>query len=99
MSEPSKEYDYVIVGGGLAGCVLARRLSDKYSSSSILVVEAGGRPEDNPLIGPPLVSFGFQFSDIDWAYKSVPQKHLGGRPAYQTGGKFQGTVIGLAHIG
>jgi choline dehydrogenase-like flavoprotein len=49
MSGPSTAYDYVIVGGGIAGCVLARRLSDEHPSSSILVIEAGGRPEGHPL--------------------------------------------------
>lgn len=88
MSAPNTtQYDYIIAGGGLAGSVLARRLADKYPSSSILLVEAGGRPEGHPLIGPPLACFAAHFSDLDWAYTSVPQKHLGGKSEYQAGGE------------
>ncbi|KAF8888747.1 hypothetical protein BD779DRAFT_1611207 [Infundibulicybe gibba] len=70
-----KKFDYIIAGGGLAGSVLARRLADKYPSSSVLVIEAGGRPEGHPLIGPPMACFATHFSELDWAYFSVPQKH------------------------
>ena len=87
MSEPGTSYDYVIAGGGLAGSVVARRLADKYSSASILVLEAGGRPEGHPLIGSPFACFAAHFSDIDWAYFSVPQQHLSCKPVYQAGGK------------
>jgi choline dehydrogenase-like flavoprotein len=87
MSNANKSYDYIIVGGGLAGSVLTRRLSDKYPNSSILVIEAGQRPEGHPLIGPPMACFGAHGSDIDWAYLSVPQKHWGNKPAYQAGGE------------
>lgn len=84
--QPNAKYDYIISGGGLAGSVLARRLADKYPSSSILIIEAGKRPEGHPLIGPPLACFQAHFSDIDWAYMSVPQKFSGGKPSYQAGG-------------
>jgi NAD(P)-binding Rossmann-like domain len=86
MAEASTTYDYIIVGGGLAGSVLARRLADKYPSSTILLLEAGGRPEGDPLIGPPLACFASHFSDIDWAYNTIPQQHLGGKQVYQAGG-------------
>jgi choline dehydrogenase-like flavoprotein len=89
MSAPTTtQYDYIIAGGGIAGSVLARRLADKYPSSSILLVEAGGRPEGHPLIGPPMAAFAAHQSDLDWKYMSVPQKHLGGTPKYLTAGRF-----------
>ena len=85
------QYDYIVAGGGIAGSVITRRLAEKYPSSNILVIEAGGRAEGHPLIGPPLACFGAHFSDIDWAYMTVPQKHLGGRQAYQPAGDFSVT--------
>jgi len=89
MSAPiSTQYDYVIAGGGLAGSVLARRLADKYPYASTLLIEAGGRPDGHPLIGPPLAAFAAHFSDLDWKYMSVPQKHLGGKPGYQGAGEY-----------
>jgi len=89
MSTPTTtQYDYIIAGGGIAGSVLARRLADKYPSSSVLLVEAGGRPEGHPLIGPPMAAFAARLSDLDWKYMSVPQKHLGGTPEYLSAGGF-----------
>lgn len=87
MSQQNPSYDYIIAGGGIAGSVLARRLADKYPTLSILLLEAGIRPEGHPLIGPPLACFAAHFSEIDWKYSTVPQKHLGGKIAYQAGGK------------
>ncbi|KAF8582561.1 GMC oxidoreductase [Ramaria rubella] len=86
MFQSNTKFDYIIAGGGLAGCVVTRRLADKYSDSSFLIIEAGGRPEGHPLLGS-LASYATHFTDIDWAYFSVPQKHLGNRAIYQTGGK------------
>jgi choline dehydrogenase-like flavoprotein len=89
MSAPTTtQYDYIIAGGGIAGSVLTRRLADKYPSSSVLLIEAGGRPEGHPLIGSPLAVYDAYLSDIDWKYMSVPQKHLGGKPRYQGAGMF-----------
>ncbi|XP_065297859.1 alcohol dehydrogenase [acceptor]-like [Dermacentor albipictus] len=66
------EYDYVIVGGGSAGCVLANRLSaDK--SKMVLLIEAGGMENaftQIPLFAPILIGGGF-----DWQYHPQPQEH------------------------
>ena len=94
MSTPTAtQHDYIIVGGGISGSVLARRLADKYPSSSILLIEAGGRPEGHPLIGPPLASFVAANSDIDWGYQTAPQKHLGGRTKYQGAGELSDSFL------
>lgn len=83
----SKVFDYIICGGGISGCVLAARLSQKYPSRSILLLEAGPCPEGHPLIGPPMACYAAHRSELDWNYMSVPQKHWGRKPAYQSAGK------------
>ena len=51
-------YDYIIVGGGLAGCVLGARLREKMHNSSILIIEAGPDCVGHPLTSQPLACFG-----------------------------------------
>jgi choline dehydrogenase-like flavoprotein len=79
--------DYIIIGGGIAGCTLATRLAQTNASLSILLLEAGGDPNGHPLTSAPLASFAAHYSDIDYAYKTVPQQHLDNRSCYQAGGK------------
>lgn len=70
-STPLKEADYIIVGGGLAGCTLASRLSRGNPSLSILLIEAGQDAKGHPLTSAPLASFGAHYSELDWAYSTV----------------------------
>ncbi len=69
-------FDYIMVGAGTAGCVVARRLLE-HTEASVLLVEAGP-PYPSVLLDPPLpgMKFGRGFS---WAQKSIPQTRLGGR--------------------
>jgi len=64
-------YDYVIVGAGSAGCVLANRLSAK-PSNRVLLLEAGG-PDDSPLVHTPAMMAMLQDTRFDWRYRTVPQ--------------------------
>lgn len=73
------EFDYVIVGCGAAGCVLADRLS-RDPGTSVLVLEAGPA-ELPPEVDDPTAWVRLLGSDIDWKYESVPQMGLGGRAA------------------
>ncbi len=67
----AKAYDYVIVGGGTAGCVLASRLSED-PSVSVLVIEAG--KEGGGLNGRIPLTFTKMFrTDVDWDYTTTPQ--------------------------
>ena len=61
------------VGGGTAGAVLASRLAEDFSAS-ILLVEAGSNPGDNPLIDTPLMADSARNTEFDWKYKTEAQK-------------------------
>jgi choline dehydrogenase len=83
------EFDYVVVGAGSAGCVLANRLSasGKYS---VLLLEAGPR-DTNPWIHVPL-GYGRLFKEkaVNWMYQTEPEPGLNGRSVFQPRGKTLG---------
>ena len=69
---PDIEYDYIIVGAGTAGCVLANRLTEN-PNVIVLLLEAG--PVDTKLeIQVPLTWIELIGTEVDWYYKTVPQK-------------------------
>jgi choline dehydrogenase len=81
-------YDYVIVGAGSAGCVLANRLSED-SNTKVLLLEAG-KPDDKQEIHIP-VSFSRLFqTEYDWAYYTENQPNLNNRNLYWPRGKVLG---------
>ena len=67
-------YDYVIVGGGSAGSVLAARLSED-ENKTVLLLEAGGEETGNLVFGIPFLYGLLQGSDVDWSYYTEPQTH------------------------
>jgi 4-pyridoxate dehydrogenase len=82
-------YDYVIVGAGSAGCVLAGRLSED-PAARILVLEAGGR-DSGMLIRVPLgVAKAWNAEAYNWSYHSVPEPHADGRSIYHPRGRVVG---------
>ena len=88
MAEQAGQYDYVIVGAGSAGCVLANRLS--ASGASVLVLEAGG-PDKSWLIHVPLgVGKIWHSPDFNWSYTSDPEPNLDGREVFHPRGKVLG---------
>lgn len=66
------EYDYIIVGSGSSGSVLANRLSED-PHTSVLLLEAGGN--ENLITDIPIAYQLLQKSQLDWSYQTLPQKH------------------------
>jgi choline dehydrogenase len=87
-AKEERMYDYVIVGAGSAGCVLAARLSED-PDVSVLLLEAGG-PDTKENIHVPLGYLRLQRTDVDWDYVSAPEEHCGGRRLALPRGKVLG---------
>jgi choline dehydrogenase len=100
MSNDTFEFDYVIVGAGSAGCVLANRLSAD-GKNSVLLLEAG--PKDTNLwIHVPL-GYGklFKAKSVNWMYQTEPEPGLNGRTVFQPRGKVLGgssSINGLLYV-
>lgn len=93
-------FDYIIVGAGSAGCVLANRLTAS-GRHKVLLLEAGG-PDTNPWIHVPL-GYGKLFSDksVNWLFESEPQPELNNRRIIQPRGKVLGgssSINGLVYM-
>jgi choline dehydrogenase len=83
------EYDFVIVGAGAAGCVLASRLSEDRHVRVCLLEAGPSKPRWISRV-PALSFLGSQFQELTWGYTTPPQPHLGG----QTQNWIQGKVLG-----
>lgn len=81
-------YDYIIIGAGSAGCVLANRLSEN-PDNRVLLVEAGG-PDTKKEIHIPAAFPKLFKTEVDWEYYSTPQKELAGRELFMPRGKTLG---------
>ncbi|KAF2467780.1 putative glucose dehydrogenase [Lindgomyces ingoldianus] len=94
-------YDFIIIGGGTAGSVLASRLAKPHNSNPstspfhILILEAGPNTANHPHTAIPWESAALHGSKLDWNYRTVPQVHLDGKPRYNCAvkGLGGGTVI------
>ena len=84
-----KEFDYVIAGGGSAGCALGARLAED-PRVSVAIVEAGGHGRDLFIRMPAGNGFVFGNPKLDWGYESTPQSRLNGRKIYFARGKALG---------
>ncbi len=82
------EYDYIIIGAGSAGCVLANRLSAN-PGHSVLLLEAG-KPDTKLEIGIPGAYTKLNRTSVDWSFWTEPQEHLDFRKIYIPRGKTLG---------
>ncbi len=96
----TKTFDFIIIGAGSAGCVLANRLSAD-PSNKVLLLEAGGR-DLNPLFRLPMLMGKLFHSGIyNWHYHTEPERHLNGRSLYWPRGKVLGgtsTINGMIYV-
>jgi choline dehydrogenase len=95
-----REFDYIIVGAGSAGCVLANRLTAS-GQNSVLLLEAGPR-DTNLWIHVPL-GYGklFKENSVNWMYQTEPEPGLNGRSIFQPRGKVLGgssSINGLLYV-
>ena len=81
-------YDYVIVGAGSAGCVLANRLSE--SGASVLLLEAGPRDRGWKIHMPAALTYNLRDAKYNWTYETEPQPHMDGRRMYWPRGRVLG---------
>jgi len=97
-------YDYIVLGAGSAGCVVAARLSED-SSRRVLNLEAGGSDDSVFYRTPGMVGLVFEIPKLrarsDWGYKTVPQQGLGGRELRYTRGRILGgcsSINGMMYV-
>ena len=83
----AQSFDYVIAGGGAAGCVLAARLS--AGNAKVLLIEAGP-PDNHPFIHMPAGFTKLSGPRVNWGYRTVPQKHLNNRDMWYPQGRTLG---------
>ncbi len=94
------EYDYIIVGAGSAGCVLANRLS-KNPKNQVLLLEAGREDKSITLKMPAAVLSNLKSNKYNWAFKGEPEPELNGRQLQHDRGKAIGgssTINGMVFI-
>jgi len=84
-----REFDYIVVGGGSAGCVMASRLSED-ATLTVCLLEAGGTGDSWVVKAPIGIAIQVPSKKNNWAFETVPQPGLNGRVGYQPRGKALG---------
>ena len=81
-------YDYIVIGAGSAGCVIANRLTEDRDIT-VLLLEAGN-PDTKPAIAIPADCLSLLGSEVDWNYFSEPEPYLNDRKMFCSRGKVLG---------
>ncbi|NBF03058.1 choline dehydrogenase [Pseudomonas sp. Fl5BN2] len=96
----TQQYDYIIIGAGSAGCVLANRLSED-PTTSVLVLEFGGSDRSVVIQMPSAFSIPMNTTKYNWRYETDPEPYLDGRQIHCPRGKVLGgssSINGLVYI-
>ena len=99
-TEFDREFDYIVVGGGTAGCVLAARLSED-SRNRVCLIEAGGSNRHPFITIPAAVGCAIMSPKFGWGLSTVPQPHLNGRRVPLPRGRLMGgtgSINGMAYF-
>jgi choline dehydrogenase len=99
-STGARRFDYIIVGGGTAGCVLANRLTEDVGVN-VLMLEAGPEATSMWIKMPLGFSKLFAHPTLNWCYSTEPEPKLGGRTVYFPRGKVMGgssAINGMAYV-
>lgn len=95
-----EEFDFIVIGAGSAGCVLANRLSAD-SRNRVLLIEAGGSDRNPVFTIPMLAGVAYFWKSSNWHYETVAQPNLGGRSIKWPRGKVLGgssTINGMMYM-
>jgi choline dehydrogenase len=96
----AEAFDYVIVGAGSAGCVLADRLSAD-GAHKVLILEYGGSDRSIFVQMPSALSIPMNMARFNWLYETLPEPHLGGRRLHTPRGKGLGgtsSINGMVYV-